>query len=148
MIELTVTQSIAAPSAHVWSILSDIERWTEWTPTITRIERLDRGDIEIGSRFRIAQPKLRPTLWTISEWKPGERFTWTSRAPGFRAVAEHALSAGTNGCSVRLAVRFEGVFARLAARLYGRLTLQYMQLEADGLRTRSEATRADGTTAR
>src|SRR5262245_30809010 len=122
MAEFTVTESIAAPVERVWSIMADIERWPEWTPTVTRVERLDNVPLAVGSRFRVFQPKLRPAVWTITEWKPGERFTWVSRAPGFRAIAEHEVRTEAGGSSVRLAVRFEGLLGGLIGRVYGRLT--------------------------
>jgi uncharacterized membrane protein len=138
MTEIIVTKSIRAPVARVWSIMSDIERWPEWTPTITTVERLDRAPLGVGARVRIAQPKLRPAVWTITEWKSDEQFIWESRAPGLRTVAEHSVRADASGCSVRLVVRFEGLLGALVGRMYGRLTAEYMELEAEGLRARSE----------
>jgi len=34
---------IAAPPGGVWAVIADVERWPEWTPTVTRLQRLDRG---------------------------------------------------------------------------------------------------------
>jgi len=82
--------------------------------------------------------RLRPTVWTITEWVPGRRFTWVARAPGLRVVADHVLTPEAEGCSVEHRVRYGGILGRLAGRVFGGITARYLQMEADGLRSRSE----------
>jgi uncharacterized protein YndB with AHSA1/START domain len=36
----TITVDIDAPPDRVWAVMSDIERWPEWTPTVTSIARM------------------------------------------------------------------------------------------------------------
>ncbi len=43
---------IDAPPEVVWRVMTDVERWPEWTLTAERIERLDEGDFRLGSRAR------------------------------------------------------------------------------------------------
>ena len=50
------TIHIEAPADVVWAVTEDIERWPEWTPTVTSARRLDGGPFGLGSRFRIKQP--------------------------------------------------------------------------------------------
>ena len=40
-------------------MLSDVERWSEWTSTVTPAKRLDDGPLGVGSQARIEQPKIR-----------------------------------------------------------------------------------------
>mgnify|MGYP001599984772 CR=1 FL=1 len=40
--EFTHTVEINAPRAQVWSTLADVERWTDWTQSITSIDLLDK----------------------------------------------------------------------------------------------------------
>ncbi len=136
--ELKVTRSIAAPAETAWRIVADVERWPEWTPTITSVERRGNGELGVGARLRIRQPKLAPATWTITEWRPGRGFTWVARSPLFRIVADHEVRTEARGSSVELRVRFEGFLGGLVGRIYGGITERYMNLEADGLRARSE----------
>lgn len=89
--------SIHAPAQHVWSILTDVERWPEWTASIASVQRLDRGPFGVGSRARIKQPKLASTVWTVIELEPMRTFTWTATAGGITSIAEHQIAGGPTG---------------------------------------------------
>jgi carbon monoxide dehydrogenase subunit G len=132
-----ITTDIPAAPDRVWAILADVERWPEWTPSVTRITRLDAGPLVVGSRARIHQPRLLPATWRIVELAEGRRFTWVTGGPGIRAVAEHSVEPVTRGSRVTLSVRFEGLLASLVARLTRDLNRRYLELEAAGLRERS-----------
>ena len=130
------TDSPQAPG-RVWAILVDVERWPEWTPSVSRNRRLDPGPLAVGSRARIHQPRLLPATWRIVELAEGRRFTWVTGGPGVRAVAEHWVEPIYRGSRVTLSVRFEGLLASLVARLTRDLNRRYLELEAAGLRERS-----------
>ena len=114
MNRFTIITDIPAGPDRVWAVLADVERWSEWTPSVIRIRRLDPGPLAVGSRVRIHQPRLLPAIWRIGELAEGRRFTW-----------------------VTLSVRFEGLLASLVARLTRNLNRRYLELEAAGLRRRS-----------
>ncbi len=57
------TIDISASADRVWSVMSDIERWHEWTASITSVERLTSGALGIGSKARVRQPKLPPAMF-------------------------------------------------------------------------------------
>lgn len=130
--------AIAAAPSRVWSVVADVERWKEWTSTIRRIERLDGTSLGMGSRVRIEQPKLRPAVWTVTAWEPGVSFTWASRSPGLVATAVHAVEPLQIGSRVALEVHFSGLLASVVGLLLGRLTREYLGLEAAGLKARCE----------
>lgn len=135
---------IAASPARVWEVIADVERWPEWTASVTRAVIVTGGRLTPGSRVRIHQPKLRPAEWTITDWQPGVRFTWVSKTPGLRVTGDHLItpSAGDAGrCTLTLSIAFEGLIARIVAPLAKGLTLRYMDLEASGAKARSEGTR-------
>ena len=41
--QFTRTTEVAAPPEVVFAVLSEVERWPEWPPTVTPVERLDRA---------------------------------------------------------------------------------------------------------
>lgn len=138
------TINIAAPPTRVWDVISDVERWPEWTASVTEVVMTTGGSPAVGSRVRIRQPKLRPTEWTITDWRPGVRFTWVSKSLGLRATGDHAITpspARADHCTLVLTLTFEGVLAGVVAFVGGNLVRRYMELEANGAKARSEAAR-------
>ena len=133
------TVDISAPLPLVWSVMADIERWPEWTASISRVKVLSLGPLQIGSRVRIHQPKLPPACWRVMELIPNVGFTWISCAPGVRVSARHAVEASSIGTRVTLSIRYEGLLGILLARWVGDLNARYLTLEANGLKARCAA---------
>jgi uncharacterized membrane protein len=50
-----VAVDIDAPPEKVFALLCDVERWPEWTPTMTRVQRLDQGPFAVSSSAQIQQ---------------------------------------------------------------------------------------------
>jgi hypothetical protein len=137
MNHFSIVVDIAAPPDRVWAVMTDVERWPEWTPTVTRIQRLDDGPLTVGSRARVRQPRLPTAVWQVSELLEGRSFTWVSHSPGVRVTAEHGVEPTAGGTRAKLSVQFSGVLAPLVARLTRRLNERYLALEAKGLSERS-----------
>lgn len=136
--DFTVRIDIAAPPRTVWEVIRDVERWHEWTPSITSIKRLDAGPLRVGSRAAVQQPKLPKNDFTVTTLEDDRGFDWESKSPGLRGVGHHWIEPIATGSRVTLGVDFRGVFAPLVRIIYGRLTQRYIQLEADGLKRRIE----------
>ena len=137
MTRFSITTDIPAPPERVWALVADVERWHEWTPTVTSITRMDKGPLAVGSRARIRQPRLPPATWEVTELVPGRSFTWVTRSPGVRVRAEHGVEPVGGGTRVTLSVRFTGLLGPFVARLTRRLNERYLALEAKGLAERS-----------
>ena len=89
--QFSITTEVDAPPEVVFAVLSEVERWPEWTPTVTRVERLgDAGaPLALGGRLRIVQPKVPPAEWTVTALEPGRGFRLFSRSPGATVEANH-----------------------------------------------------------
>jgi uncharacterized protein YndB with AHSA1/START domain len=138
MRQFSVTTDIAAPPERVWQVMSDIDRWNEWTPGVTSVTRLGSAPFEVGTRVMIRQPKLPPALWTITEIRPGQSFTWVSVAPGLRAVGTHSVKPAPGGSRATLALDLQGMLGGLWGRMSKGITERYIGFEARGLKARSE----------
>jgi Polyketide cyclase / dehydrase and lipid transport len=138
MREFSVSINISSPAERVWNVLADVEHWPEWTPSVLRIEPISGTPLGAGSQVRVHQPKLRPAVWKITRWEPGCRFDWMAKHPGVTIVAEHAIASNPNGCNVTLNLRFNGLLGSLLGRLSQNLATRNLDLEATGLKERSE----------
>lgn len=130
--------SIDATPQRVWEVFSDVERWPEWTASITSVELLTPGPLAIGSKARIRQPKLPTVVWTVTEVVDGSRFVWESRAPGVHTVAGHYVEAEGSGARAISRIDQNGIGGALIGRLYAGLTHRYLAMESAGLKSRSE----------
>ncbi|GAA2098507.1 SRPBCC family protein [Actinomadura alba] len=129
----------AAPEA-VWAVLTDVERWPSWTESMTRVSRLEDGELGLGSTARVEQPGLPASVWTVTEHEPGRSFSWTSKAAGITTVGGHHILAGPNGTtSVRLTLRQTGPLAPVIGLLLSRRSRRYVDMEAHGLKRRCES---------
>jgi uncharacterized membrane protein len=135
-----VSVEIAASPELIWSTLSDVERWPEWTASVSAVERLDTGDFGVGSRARAKQPGMPPLVWEVTEYTPGEVFNWASKVPGVMTTGGHRLAPAQDGkVRVTLSLDQEGFLAPVVSRLTGSRSRRYVQMEADGLKRRSES---------
>lgn len=129
---------IAAPPEVVWTVMQDGERWPEWTASVTSVKRLDTGPLRIGSRALIRQPRFPPAVWTVTTHEPGHRFVWRSGMPGMWVYGDHSVERRGNGSRARLRLSYEGLLARLMGRMTRGITNRYLDMEAAGLKRRSE----------
>ena len=129
---------VEAPAERVWSVMSDVERWHEWTASITSVD-LHGQPMGPGASATVRQPKLPTVDWTVTSYRPLEEFTWTSGGRGIRTVGRHLMRTQGTSVHVELAIEQRGPLAWLANLLLARLTRRYLRLEAAGLKQRSES---------
>jgi uncharacterized membrane protein len=134
----SVAVNIDAPPDQVFAVLCDVERWPEWTPTMTSVQRLDQGPFAVGSSAQIRQPKLRPTVWMVTELE-AQNFTWIARAPGLRMKAGHLVERQRAGSRVQLSFEISGFLGPVVSRLYGGLIKEYVTTESRRLKQRVES---------
>jgi carbon monoxide dehydrogenase subunit G len=139
--QFSITTDVDAPPDVVFAVLTDIERWPEWTPTVTRVERIGDAStpLALGARLRIVQPKVPPAEWTVTALEPGRGFRIVSHSPGATVEANHwAEPTGTERSRVTLSVTFAGFLGRSIGWLMRGLNNRYLAQEAAGLKRRSE----------
>lgn len=138
MRQFSVTTDIPAPPDRVWEVMTDIERWHEWTPSITSIKRLDDGPLAVGSRVVNRQPRFQPALSKVTGIEQGAGFTWISVVPGLLVKGSHPVARTATGSRAVLSLEIEGVLGGLWGRITGGITERYLRLEAKGLKARSK----------
>jgi hypothetical protein len=137
-VHASVTIDIEAPPERVWAVMANVEAWPQWTASVTKVERLDTGRFDIGSRVRIHQPRLPVAVWTVDDLESGKSFTWVTGLPGFRSTARHVVERRRTGSRVTLEIDQRGLVGELVGRWMAGLTERYLNLEAVGLKRRSE----------
>jgi uncharacterized membrane protein len=137
---------IDAPPQLVWGVFSDVEHWPEWTSSVTSLVGLDGPALAVGKRFAIKQPGMSKLVWKVTEIDPGSSWTWVQRSPGVNVTARHYVSAQPGGRTlVRQQLDQRGAVGALVGRLMAKKTKRFLELEAQGLKARSEQlSRADG----
>ena len=132
------TVEIQAPVDRIWSVLSDVANWPQWTESIRDVELLAPQPLRLGSRAKVRQPKLPPAVWEVTEFQPGRAFTWVNHSPGMTSTGIHEILATGDHQTVRLVIDQRGPMSFLA-RPFRRLTRSYVDMEAAGLKQRCES---------
>src|SRR4051812_45368751 len=135
--DFSISVDIAAPPDRVWAVMTDVEQWPQWTPSVTSVQRLDRGPLSPGSRARIRQPKLLPAVWTVTAVEH-RAFTWETGGIAVSVTARHSVEATPQGSRATLSLHFGGVLGGFVGRLTRSLNNRYLDFEARGLKRRSE----------
>ena len=130
---------IDASARLVWDVFSDVERWPEWTASVTSLKALDGPGLAVGKRFEIKQPRLPRLVWEVTALDEGSSWTWEQRSLGGRTVAVHEVHPEGERTLVRQRLDQQGPVGSLIGRLMRGTTKRYLELEAQGLKARSRA---------
>ena len=140
VVQLTQTVEINATPEVVWAANEDVERWPELSASMERVERLDEGELILGSRARIKQPRMPSAMWVVAELERGVSFRWESRSFGMRMAAVHELEANSSGgTTLTLVVEMSGLVARVGWPVARVMARRSMELEATGFKAFCEA---------
>src|SRR4051812_13127104 len=139
---------IDAPAAVVWEVFSDAEGWPEWTAWVTQLVALDGPGRAAGQRFEIQRPRMPKLVWEVPEVTPGAAWTWVQRSPGGLTVPRHeVIPESDRRTRVRQQLDQRGPIGAMVGLLMRGMTRRYLDLEAAGLKARSEQRRVDGPSA-
>jgi uncharacterized protein YndB with AHSA1/START domain len=134
------TTTTADPE-RVWAVLSDLDAWPEWLPTVDTLEREEPNRPHgVGAAYLLKQPRLPRARWVVTWWDPGTGFAWRSSGPGVTTTATHDLTpTADGGTEIVLAITWTGPLGGLFGLLLGRLTRRYVDTEAASLAERAAA---------
>lgn len=120
----------AAPDV-LWPLVGDLEHWADLLPTMQAVERLGpAGPVGLGDRFAVKASGLPRATYEITQWQPGESFTWVSAAPGVRTTATHHLQTRDDGTLLTLGIDWSGPLAWLARLLLSAKARRMVEREA------------------
>lgn len=140
MTKFSTSLIINASQEAVWKILSDVIRWHKWTPTITKIEAMDTPELKLGNRYKVFQPKLQPDEWKVTKLS-NSNFIWESNSPGMYMVADHILKPiNAKQTELTLTFAFNGWLGKFIGKMYGKITKEYLEIEALSLKKKVEIT--------
>lgn len=97
----------------VWAVTVDVERWSEWTPTVTSVTRIDDKPFFLGSTVHIKQPLQPKSKWTVTKFMDGKMFTWETTRAGLRMRASHEIQADTAWTKSVLRIEINGIVSVL-----------------------------------
>lgn len=133
------TIHIEASPDIVWRVTRDVERWPDWTPTVTAVTRLDQGPFGLASVVRIKQPMQPEAQWVVTAFEQNRRFAWESRRPGLCFTATHELIGDEAGTTNILTVEAEGMLAMALRPLLGMALPRALADENRALKARCES---------
>jgi uncharacterized membrane protein len=136
---MSVTFDVQASAERVFSVLQDVERWPEWTSTMTAVKKMDDGPLVVGSKVRVRQPQLLPAVWLVTGLEKNRVFTWGTRSPGIQITGDHRIESVGSSSRVTLSLEICGPLGSLVSRLFRGLNERYIATEAKGLKERCEA---------
>ena len=132
---------IDARPEGVWAILTDIDRWPEWQPGVSRA-RLE-GPLALGSvfRWRANGLSIRSILRDVD---PTTRVSWVGKALGTRAVHVWSLTVEGTQTVVHTEESFEGWLPRLIRRAMQKNLEKALRGSLESLKQRAEAGQREG----
>src|ERR1700760_2468512 len=131
--------AIDAPAQLVWKVFSDVKHWPEWTASVTSLVGKDGANLAVGKRFSIKQPGMSKLVWKVTEIDRGLSWTGGHPSPGVLLTARHWVTSRPGGRTlVRQQLEQRGVLGALVGRVMIKKTRRFLELEAEGLKARSE----------
>ena len=113
--------------------------WPAWLPTVSSVQALQGRSPEVGARYVVVQPKLRPTTWVVTELAPPQRSTWQALSLGLLMVADHLVEASLPArAPIHLRFSFAGLPGLPVGWLYRSITERCVAQEVLSLQRKIE----------
>ena len=107
MPEIKGTIEIGRPVEDVFAYVTDSKNTQEWESGVEE-ELTSEGPMGIGSKGRRVETFMGrdESIWEVTEWKPGER--WSAKFESDKFIGEGGLRTESTDSGTRLTYRFEG----------------------------------------
>jgi len=105
---------IAAPVKRVWALIDKLEEWSQWMPSIKKIERLSKGPLAVGSRLSVtakASGLIVKLMVTVIELVPERRVVLEGRVLGTKLKRFYALEPANDKTNVTIGGDVSGALA-------------------------------------
>lgn len=98
----SISRRIAAPPDVAWRLLTDLDTWPDWGPSIVGAS-IDEGpgELRLGARGTVRTVVGVPLPFEVTEFVEGERWAWT--VAGVPATGHH-VEPTADGCVVTFTV--------------------------------------------
>ena len=133
-----VDVEIRAAVSVVWRLISDVEHWPDWTPTVVSLCKTGAGPLTLGAAYRIRQPGLPERIYKVTSLEEQCEMTWEANTTGLRMVASHHVWPTHTGSCAQLVFSIAGILAPMVRMLYAQRIGGMVNLEADSLRRAAE----------
>jgi len=110
---------IDAPAERVWALVDKLEEWSQWMPSIKKIERVSQGPLRAGSQLRVTAKVSGLTvklLMTITEFVQERNVVLEGKALGTRLTRFYTLEPVDGKTKVTIGGDVSGALAWLARR--------------------------------
>jgi Polyketide cyclase / dehydrase and lipid transport len=129
---VVVERPVRADAERLWGFVGRVADWADLLPTVDDVTVVNGGPVpHVGARYALRQPGLPRLVYEVTEWVPGERFTWVAAAPGVRTTGSHTISPVPGGCLLKLTLGWTGPLRPLVEMVFAARTQRYVELEAD-----------------
>ena len=136
--QVVETFSTAAKPEAIWQILADISHWKDWTPTVLDIIPLNAENLQVGARYRVSQPEIKPAIYEVTACVPNEGFTWVQKISGGGLFASHTIHVKDGSTNVELSFFSKGLLAAAAATFFSSKIRKLVSTEARSLKEKVE----------
>ena len=132
--EFSTSRSSELSVDALWMRVVDIEKWPQFTSSISSAVIAHGGVLEVAAEVVIKQPGAPESTWTVTELINQKAFTYEMHRAGLVTVAQHAVEASSTGGSVlTLTFSMRGRLAKVWGALMSKKIREFLQLEVEGL---------------
>jgi len=109
---------INAPTKTIWAAVNDPEKWSEWVPSIKKVEVITKDPLGVGSRVRVTARagitvKL---LMTITEFIPEQCVIMEGKVLGSRLIRSYIMKPVNHNTRFTASGEVSGLSAWLVRR--------------------------------